>query len=62
MNDLADIAEGVLREYLLQASINAVATELMEDDPECQLLTDDEWDRVAEMIADATVNIKVTIH
>lgn len=62
MNDLASIAEGVLREHLLKVAQEIVAMELMEEDPECQLLSDSEWNKVADMITDATVNVKVVVH
>lgn len=62
MNDLASIAEGVLREHLLKVARDIVAMDLMEEDPECQLLSDPEWNKVASMIADATINVKVIVH
>ena len=62
MNDLVAIAEGVLRDHFLRVSQDVVAMELMDEDPECQLLSNAEWDKVADMITDANVSIKVTVH
>jgi hypothetical protein len=57
--DLKVLAENVLREYLLKVAKESIATELMDDDPECQLLTDDEYDVVMNMVANAKVEVKV---
>lgn len=62
MINLASIAEGVLHEYLLKMANEVVAEELMEDDPECQLLSNSDWTKVLNMIVDASVNIKVAVH
>lgn len=61
MPDLKALAESILREYLIRQSAEAIAVDLMADDPECQLLTDDEWDKVAEMIVDAHVDVRVVV-
>lgn len=62
MIDLVAIAEGVLREHLLRVAQDVVAMELMDEDPECQLLDNDDWDKVADLITHATIDVKVRVH
>ena len=62
MNDLETIAEGVIREYLLRVVKDEINSDLMEDDPDCRLLPDEDYNKVAAMIEEATINIRVVIH
>ena len=60
--DLKSLAESVFREFLLKQASDVIVEELMEDDPECALLSDKEWTIVSEMIANAKVDIRVVVH
>jgi hypothetical protein len=61
MIDLKSMAEGILHDYLVRQANDLVSYDIMEDDPEAALLSDQDYESVAHMIANARVAVKVTI-
>lgn len=60
MIDLKSIAENALHDYLVRHTNNLSAYDVLEDDPEANLLSDEDYDKVAAMVIKARVAIKVT--
>lgn len=62
MIDLKSIAQNALYEAVWRYANNVSAHDVLEDDPEAALLSDADYDKLADMVANATVTVKVVVH
>lgn len=59
--DMKSLAESVVHEFLLDQFNDMDIVGVMNYDPDCANLTEDEWDQVKDMIVGSSVKIRVIV-